>query len=319
MRLDDTPESDNVEDRRDDGPAQQPGGFGGGGFGGGGFNLPIGGGGMSVVGLLVVVGIALFMGVDPSALLGGGSTQAPPRDYQQPRQAQPSQTQPGQQTQRSGGRDDEMRHFVARVLGSTEEVWREQLPAQVNAQYVEPKLVLFSGQVNSACGFATAASGPFYCPGDQRVYIDLSFYDMLKTRFRAPGDFAQAYVIGHEVGHHIQRLLGILGKVQDRKRSVSEAEANALQVRVELQADCFAGAWAFHANRKRAILEAGDVDEALTAAAAIGDDTLQRQSRGVVRPESFTHGSAAQRQRWFKRGLQNGSLRDCDTFTARDL
>ena len=313
MRLDDTPESDNVEDRRDDGPAQQPGGFGGGGFGGGGFNLPIGGGGMSVVGLLVVVGIALFMGVDPSALLGGGSTQAPPQ-YQQPRQAQP-----GQQTQRSGGRDDEMRHFVARVLGSTEEVWREQLPAQVNTQYREPKLVLFSGQVNSACGFASAASGPFYCPNDQMVYIDLSFYDMLKSRFRAPGDFAQAYVIGHEVGHHVQRLLGILGKVDARKRQVSEAEANALQVRVELQADCFAGAWAFHANRKRSILEPGDVDEALTAAAAIGDDTLQRQSRGVVRPESFTHGTSAQRQRWFKRGLQNGSLRDCDTFNARDL
>ena len=313
MRLDDTPESDNVEDRRDDGPAQQPGGFGG-GFGGGGFNLPIGrGGGMSVVGLLVVVGIALYMGVDPSTLLGGGSTQAPPREYQQPRQAQP-----GQQTQRTG-RDDEMRRFVARVLGSTEEVWREQLPAQLNQQYVEPRLVLFEGQVNSACGFATAASGPFYCPGDQRVYIDLGFYDMLKTRFHAPGDFAQAYVIGHEVGHHVQRLLGILGKVQDRKRTISETEANALQVRVELQADCFAGAWAFHANRKRAILEPGDVDEALTAAAAIGDDTLQRQARGTVRPESFTHGSAAQRQRWFKRGLQNGQLRDCDTFNARDL
>ena len=313
MRLDDTPESDNVEDRRDDGPAQ-PGGFGGGGFGGGGFNLPIGGGGMSVVGLLVVVGIALFMGVDPSALLGGGgSTQAPPQ-YQQPRQAQPSQ-----QTQRSGGRDDEMRHFVGRVLGSTEEVWREQLPAQVNTQYREPTLVLFSSQVNSACGFASAASGPFYCPNDQKVYIDLSFYDMLKSRFRAPGDFAQAYVIGHEVGHHVQRLLGILAKVDARKRQVSESEANALQVRVELQADCFAGAWAFHANRKRAILEPGDVDEALTAAAAIGDDTLQRQSRGVVRPETFTHGSSAQRQRWFKRGLQSGSLRDCDTFTAREL
>jgi predicted metalloprotease len=313
MRLDDTPESDNVEDRRDDGPAQQPGGFGGGGFGGGGFNLPIGGGGMSVVGLLVVVGAALFLGVDPSALLGGGgSTQAPPQ-YQQPRQAQP-----GQQTQRTG-RDDEMRHFVARVLGSTEEVWREQLPAQLNRQYVEPKLVLFQGQVNSACGFATAASGPFYCPGDQRVYIDLSFYDMLKTRFRAPGDFAQAYVVGHEVGHHVQRLLGILGKVDARKREVSQTEANALQVRVELQADCFAGAWAFHANRKRAILEPGDVDEALTAAAAIGDDTLQRQARGTVQPETFTHGSAAQRQRWFKRGLQNGQLKDCDTFTAREL
>ncbi|MGE0421533.1 MAG: neutral zinc metallopeptidase [Reyranellaceae bacterium] len=318
MRLDDTPESDNVEDRRDDGPAQPGGfggGFGGGGFGGGGggFNLPIGGGGMSVLGVVVVVAAALFLGVDPSALLGGGSTQAPPREYQQPRQAQP-----GQQTQR-GGRDDEMRRFVARVLGSTEEVWREQLPAQVNHQYVEPRLVLFTGQVNSACGSASAASGPFYCPGDQKVYIDLSFYEMLKSRFHAPGDFAQAYVIGHEVGHHIQRLLGILGKVAERKRMISQNEANALQVRVELQADCFAGVWAFHANRKRAMLEPGDVDEALTAAAAIGDDTLQRQARGVVHPESFTHGSAAQRQRWLRRGLENGRLRDCDTFTAREL
>ena len=211
-----------------------------------------------------------------------------------------------------------MRRFVGRVLGSTEEVWREQLPAQLNQQYREPTLVLFTGRVNSACGSATAATGPFYCPGDMKVYIDLSFYEMLRTRFRAPGDFAQAYVIGHEVGHHIQRLLGILNKVQERKRQVSQTEANALQVRVELQADCFAGAWAYHANLKRKILEPGDVDEALTAAAAIGDDTLQGQG-GTVRPETFTHGSAAQRQRWFKRGLQTGSLRDCDTFTAREL
>jgi len=312
MRLDDTPESDNIEDRRDDGPAQ-PGGFGGGGFGGGGFGGGgFGGGGMGGIGVIIAIGAALFFGIDPMALLSG-MQQAPPRDYQAPRQAQPSQTQ------RPVGRDDEMRRFVGRVLGSTEEVWREQLPAQVNQQYREPTLVLFTGRVNSACGSATAASGPFYCPGDMKVYIDLSFYDMLRTRFRAPGDFAQAYVIGHEVGHHIQRLLGILGKVQERKRQVSQTEANALQVRVELQADCFAGAWAFHANRKRAILEPGDVDEALRAAAAIGDDTLQGGGGGTVRPETFTHGSAAQRQRWFKRGLQTGSLRDCDTFTAREL
>ncbi|MBX3499879.1 MAG: neutral zinc metallopeptidase [Alphaproteobacteria bacterium] len=314
MRLDDTPESDNIEDRRDDGPAS-PGGFGGGGFGGGGggFGLPIGGGGMSGIGVIVVIGAALFLGIDPLALLSGVQS-PPPREYQQPRQAQPSQTA------RPIGRDDEMRRFVGRVLGSTEEVWREQLPAQLNQPYREPTLVLFTGRVNSACGSATAASGPFYCPGDMKVYIDLSFYDLLRTRFRAPGDFAQAYVIGHEVGHHIQRLLGILAKVQERKRVVGQTEANALQVRVELQADCFAGAWAFHANRKRAILEPGDVDEALRAAAAIGDDTLQGQGgRGTIRPETFTHGSAAQRQRWFKRGLQSGSLRDCDTFTAREL
>lgn len=318
MRLDDTPESSNIDDRRDDGPASSGGfGGGGGGFGGGGFPIPIGGGGMGIGGIAVVVIAALVFGINPLALLGGGDSgvrQPPPREYNQPRQAQP-----GQQQQRTG-QDDEMRRFVGRVLGSTEEVWREQLPAQVNQQYREPTLVLFRGQVNSACGSATAASGPFYCPADMKVYIDLSFYDLLRTRFRAPGDFAQAYVIGHEVGHHIQRLLGILGKVQERKRSVSQTEANQLQVRVELQADCFAGAWAFHANRKRKILEPGDVDEALTAAAAIGDDTLQGQGgRGTIRPETFTHGSAAQRQRWFKRGLESGSLRDCDTFTARQL
>ena len=311
MRLDDTPESDNVEDRRGDGPAS-PGGFGG-GFGGGGFGLPMGGGGLGIGGLALVVVAALVFGLDPFALLSGGAVQQPPpREYNQPRQAQPGQ-------QQRTGQDDEMRRFIGRVLGSTEEVWREQLPAQLNRPYQEPTLVLFSGQVNSACGFASAASGPFYCPGDMKLYIDLSFYDLLKNRFRAPGDFAQAYVIGHEVGHHIQRLLGILGKVDQQKRAVSQNEANALQVRVELQADCFAGAWAFHANRKRKILEPGDVDEALTAAAAIGDDTLQRQGRGTVRPESFTHGSAAQRQRWFKRGLESGALRDCDTFNARDL
>jgi predicted metalloprotease len=308
MRLDDTPESTNVEDRRDDGPGSPGGGFGG---GGGGFGLPIGGsGGMGGLGVILVIGAALFFGIDPMALLSGMQQSPPPREYQQPRQAQPSQTG------RPVGRDDEMRRFVGRVLGSTEEVWREQLPAQLNQQYREPVLVLFTGQVNSACGSATAASGPFYCPGDMKVYIDLSFYEMLKTRFRAPGDFAQAYVIGHEVGHHIQRLLGILSKVQERKRQVGQVEANALQVRVELQADCFAGAWAFHANRKRAILEPGDVVEALRAAAAIGDDTLQG---GAARAETFTHGSAAQRQRWLKRGLQSGSLRDCDTFSAREL
>jgi predicted metalloprotease len=227
--------------------------------------------------------------------------------------------QPGQPGSRTAGRDDEMRTFIAKVLGSTEEVWDEQLPRQANRQYAKPTLVLFSGAVRSACGMADAAVGPFYCPPDQRVYVDLSFYDQLARRFGAPGDFAQAYVIGHEIGHHIQNQLGILRKVQEAKSRVSNTQANALQVRVELQADCIAGVWAFHANQKRKILEPGDVEEALTAAAAIGDDRLQRQARGYVQPESFTHGTSAQRQRWLQRGLRSGDLRSCDTFNTQEL
>jgi predicted metalloprotease len=318
MNLDDTPESQNVEDLRDTdatgGGGPMGGGFGGGGFGGGGgFPLPIGGGSL---GLVIVVVAALFFGLDPLALLGGGGG----GQYQPapaPPQMRPSQ--PGQQANRPGGRDDEMRRFVARVLGSTEEVWDEQLPRQVNRQYVKPTLVLFSGAVRSACGLADAAVGPFYCPGDQRVFLDLSFFEQLARRFGAPGDFAQAYVIGHEIGHHIQNQLGILRKAQEAKARVSNTQANALQVRVELQADCFAGVWAHHANQKRRMLEPGDVEEALTAAAAIGDDRLQRQARGYVQPESFTHGTSAQRQRWLQRGLRSGDLRQCDTFNTQEL
>ncbi len=319
MNLDDTPESDHVEDLRDTdatrGGGQFGGGFGGGSFGGGGggFPIPIGGGG---IGLVIVVVAALFFGFDPMALLGGGSGGSH-QPAPSPPQMRPSQ--PGQQGTRPAGRDDEMRRFVGRVLGSTEEVWDEQLPRQVNRQYVKPTLVLFTGAVRSACGMADAAVGPFYCPGDQRVYIDLSFYDQLARRFGAPGDFAQAYVIGHEIGHHIQNLLGILRKAQEAKSRMSKAQANAVQVQVELQADCFAGAWAFHANQKRRILQPGDVEEAMAAAAAIGDDRLQRQARGYVQPESFTHGTSAQRQRWFQRGLQAGDLRACDTFNTPNL
>jgi predicted metalloprotease len=324
MRLDDTPESQNVEDLRDTdatGGSPYGGGLGGGGFGrgGGGLPIPIGGGSL---GLVVVVIAALFFGLDPMAILGGGGgggggqyqpAPAPP----QMRPMQPGQ--PGQPGSRTAGRDDEMRTFIAKVLGSTEEVWDEQLPRQANRQYAKPTLVLFSGAVRSACGMADAAVGPFYCPPDQRVYVDLSFYDQLARRFGAPGDFAQAYVIGHEIGHHIQNQLGILRKVQEAKSRVSNTQANALQVRVELQADCIAGVWAFHANQKRKILEPGDVEEALTAAAAIGDDRLQRQARGYVQPESFTHGTSAQRQRWLQRGLRSGDLRSCDTFNTQEL
>ena len=324
MRLDDTPESQNVEDLRDSdatGGGPMGGGFGGssGGFGGGGggFPIPIGGGG---IGLVILVVAALFFGFDPMALLGGAGGGGQFQPAPAPPQMRPApQGQPGARPGQSAGRDDEMRRFVARVLGSTEEVWDEQLPRQANRQYAKPTLVLFSGAVRSACGMADAAVGPFYCPGDQRLYIDLSFYDQLARRFGAPGDFAQAYVIGHEIGHHIQNLLGILRKVQEAQGRMSKTQANAVQVRVELQADCFAGVWAFHANQRRKILEPGDVEEALTAAAAIGDDRLQRQARGYVQPESFTHGTSAQRQRWFSRGLQSGDLRGCDTFNTQEL
>jgi predicted metalloprotease len=185
--------------------------------------------------------------------------------------------------------------------------------------YQEPTLVLFSGAVQSACGFAQAAVGPFYCPADQKVYIDLGFYQDLKNHFRAPGDFAQAYVIAHEVGHHVQNLLGLSQKVQSLRSRANPTEANALSVRLELQADCFAGLWAYHAERTRQILEAGDIEEALNAASAIGDDRLQQQARGYIAPDSFTHGSSAQRVRWFKRGIAAGDLRQCDTFNAAQL
>jgi hypothetical protein len=322
MNLEDTPESDNVEDLRDTdatrGGGPSGGGLGGGGFGGGGgLPLPIGGGS---IGLVIVVVAALFFGLDPAALLGGAGGGSGGQFQPAPPQMRPSpQAQPGQPGTRTTGRNDEMRVFVAKVLKTTEAVWEEQLPRQANRQYVKPTLVLFNGAVRSACGMADAAVGPFYCPGDQRVYIDLSFYDQLARRFGAPGDFAQAYVIGHEIGHHIQNQLGILRKAQEAKGAMSQARGNEVQVRVELQADCFAGVWAFHANRQGRVLEPGDVEEALAAAAAIGDDRLQRQARGYVQPESFTHGTSAQRQRWFRRGLESGDMRACDTFNTPTL
>jgi uncharacterized protein len=279
MRLDDEQESQNVEDRR-------------------GFRVSKGvaGGG---IGSIVLVLIALFFGIDPSAIL----QENPQSNVQEP----PSASQPGVR--------DEGREFVARVLGSNERVWGE-IFEQAGRKYVEPKLVLFSGQVQSACGFAQAAVGPFYCGQDQKVYIDLAFYRELRERFKAPGDFAQAYVIAHEVGHHVQNLLGIMGKVQARQQRASKRDANALSVRLELQADCLAGIWASLANRERKILEQGDLEEGLNAAAMIGDDTLQKRSQGYVVPEGFTHGSAQQRVRWFRTGIQTGDLKQCDTFSA---
>jgi len=209
--------------------------------------------------------------------------------------------------------EDEQSQFVAVVLADTEDTWNTVF-RKAGRDYREPSLVLFSGSVRSACGFAQAAMGPFYCPADQKVYIDLSFYSDLQNRFRAPGDFAQAYVIAHEVGHHVQTLLGISEQVQRQRAQLSKAEANQLSVRQELQADCLAGIWAHHADRTRALLEEGDIEEGLNAASAIGDDRLQKQSQGYVTPESFTHGSSAQRVKWFKRGYASGDINACDTF-----
>jgi predicted metalloprotease len=285
MRWGDGRRSDNVEDRR------------GGGFSPG---MVIGGGGLGTV---VLVLLALFFGIDPSALLQTGSEVGPP--------ASGPESRPGAPPERGGLPD-----FVSVVLADTEDTWTEVF-RQGGRTYAPPKLVLFSGQVRSACGFAAAAMGPFYCPSDQKVYLDLSFFDELRARFRAPGDFAQAYVIAHEVGHHVQHQLGISEKVQSMREEVGRAEANALSVRLELQADCFAGVWANRANRARQILEAGDIEEGLNAASAIGDDRLQKQAQGYVVPESFTHGSAAQRVRWFRQGLEHGQPSECDTFKAR--
>jgi predicted metalloprotease len=289
--------SDNVEDRRGGG------GFTGGSFGGG----RMGGGGIKVggFGLVVILLVGWFFGVDPTALLSqldGGSIGS---GYEQPANTAPI------------SQDDEGAQFVSAVLADTEDTWGAVFK-QDGATYQPPRLVLFSGRVNSACGVAGSATGPFYCPGDSKVYIDLSFYDELKQRFHAPGDFAQAYVIAHEVGHHVQHLLGITDKVGAATRSMSETEANALSVKVELQADCFAGVWAFHANERK-IVEAGDVDEALGAATAIGDDRLQEEGQGYVVPDSFTHGSSAQRVKWFKAGMQSGDMNACDTFGAKSL
>ena len=290
MRWEGNRQSSNVEDHR--------------AAGGGGFGL---GGGAIGIGTIVValIGGAL-LGVNPLTLLGiltgGGAPQV--QQQQGPAPAPPA--------------NDRMAQFVSTVLADTEDVWKEQFRAG-GATYVEPKLVLFRGAVRTACGAGQAAMGPFYCPVDQKVYIDLSFYETLRNRMGAPGDFAQAYVIAHEVGHHVQNQLGISERVQRTQASVSRAEANALSVRLELQADCFAGVWGHHAQNARNILEQGDVEEAMNAAQKIGDDALQANAGRAVVPESFTHGTSAQRERWFMTGLRTGSVKACDTFSARNL
>jgi uncharacterized protein len=252
------------------------------------------------IGTILLVLAALFFGIDPSVILQSDQPGPPARTTEAP------STSPAQ---------DEIRDFVAVVLADTEDTWAD-LFRRMKREYQDPKLVLFTGSVQSACGIAGAAVGPFYCPGDRKLYLDLDFFGELRSRFGAPGDFAQAYVIAHEVGHHVQTLLGISDRVAATRQRADRATANALSVRQELQADCFAGVWAYHANRTRQVLEAGDLEEALGAAAAIGDDRLQRQAAGRVAPESFTHGSSAQRVRWFRRGFEAGAPNQCDTFNT---
>jgi len=256
------------------------------------------------LGTIVLALVAMYFGQDPTVVLQQAQQQRGGQQEQVPYQESASEAQ--------------ARELVSGVLADTEDAWG-QIFSSNGRTYEQPKLVLFSGAVESACGFAQSAVGPFYCPGDHQVYIDLSFYDELRNRFGASGDFAQAYVIAHEVGHHVQTLLGISDKAQAARSRASEAESNAVSVRLELQADCFAGIWAHNADKARNVLEAGDVEEGLNAASAIGDDRLQKQSRGYVSPESFTHGSSEQRVRWFKRGFESGLMESCDTFGTRQL
>ena len=315
MRLDDLQESGNVEDRRGDS---------GGGGGGGGFGLPIGGGGLGV-GTIVVLGLVGWaLGIDPSLLIGGAEMLN--------RQGQPQVQQAPPTARRTGAPQDDMGRFVSKVLGSTEVQWR-QIFAKDGKSYRAPVLVLYRGRTQAQCGgVAQSAMGPFYCPADQKVYLDTSFFDQIATRFRGCDvgskscQFSQAYVIAHEVGHHVQNLMGILPKAQQLQRTVgSKAEANQIQVRVELQADCLAGVWANQENEslkrqgKPPFIEPGDVEAALRTAAAIGDDTLQKRSQGYVVPDSFTHGSAEQRQRWFNTGFRSGTVGSCNTFASAQM
>ncbi len=292
MRIDEGRESSNIEDRRDEG-------FSGGGR--------ISGGSLGIGGIIITLA-GLYFGIDPSLLLQGYNVINTPTPSS-------SVNAPHISKQRTP-EEEKLSRFVSIVLADTEDTWN-MLFKEKGKHYIEPKLVMFTGATRTACGTGQSAMGPFYCPADQKVYIDLGFYSQLQRRFKAPGDFAQAYVIAHEVGHHIQHLLGVSDKVHQTQERVSKTEANALSVRLELQADCLAGIWAHHADKARHVLEQGDIEEALTAASAIGDDSLQKQSQGYVVPESFTHGSSEQRVYWFKQGMEKGKIESCNTFKQR--
>lgn len=321
MRYDDKDEvSKNLEDRRSESGGGSP-------FGRGGFPIPMGGGrgGMSITTLVILGLLWFFFG---SSIFGGSDSggiqfpQMPRIDQGQPAPG-PGRTQTDIPGLPGGGRqvgtqEDEMKVFVGRVLKDTEDVWNRVFQ-QFGKRYEEPKLVLFSGAFPTACGTGQAAMGPFYCPLDRKIYIDLSFYEQLKRQFKAPGDFAQAYVIAHEVGHHVQTLLGIADQVQRMKARMNEREANRVQVRMELQADCLAGVWAALNHQTKNRLQPGDIEEGLNAAQAIGDDMIQRQQTGRVVPDAFTHGTSAQRVRWFTKGMQTGQIQQCDTFNAAEL
>ena len=289
MRLDDEQESSNVEDGR----------------GSGGGMMRMGGVGIGTV--VVALVASYFFGIDPSTILNMG----------QAVQGH-STSAPSQPINPANDPDAALKSEMSKILHKTEDTWG-QMFADMGRQYQKPKLHLYSGQTNTACGAGQAAMGPFYCPGDQKVYLDMAFFREMEQRFHAGGSFARAYVISHEIGHHVQKLTGITDKTDAMRERVSKNEYNKISVRVELQADCFAGAWANHANKAKPFLDPGDVDQALKAANAIGDDMLQKQSRGVVVPDSFTHGSSEQRVRWFKTGFETGSLKACDTFATREL
>ncbi len=304
MRLDEIQESDSIEDRRGQG------GGGGGGFGGG-FPGGRGGLGFGTIAVLTLVGWAL--GINPAILIGGaeivtgnrGGGQVVQRQNAPPRASNPQ--------------EEELRLFVSRVLRTNEDVWNQVLPEQRGVPFRRAPLVLYRGGTRSGCGSAESAMGPFYCPPDGKIYLDMSFFEEMRTKLKAGGDFAYAYVIAHEMGHHIENLLGILPKVQQAQQRLSRREANALSVRVELMADCLAGVWAHHANQRWRVLEQGDIEEAMNAASAIGDDKLQKQSQGQVVPDSFTHGTSEQRARWLQQGLRTGQVKACDTFSTRAL
>ena len=293
MRMDDQRESDNLEDRRGDG-------------GGGGGGLRLGGGRMGLGTIAIALVASYFLGINPLTVINMLSGGGMPAMEQSAPAAHPVPA------------NDPMAHFVSKVLASTEDTWREIFRAN-GKQYEDPKLVLFSGATPTACGTGQTAMGPFYCPGDHKVYIDLAFYQELKTRFHAPGEFAEAYVIAHEVGHHVQNLLGIADKVHQAQQRAGKVEANALSVRMELQADCLAGVWGKRTDTMKSVLEPGDLEAALTAASAIGDDRLQQQAQGRIVPESFTHGSSEQRGRWLGNGFESGDMNQCNTFKAAQL